>query len=232
MRTNNSNTGGKKRLQRKKYVLIYQPFPFSFYCPPFLFLSTRPPSHFASAYLSISHFSQSKISLLTSPLTLRLYLGPFISVIPFSTIALCQSISPGRSPVSTLAWFSSLSTLSASDWNKKNRMFSLSFIFSLRHQNRIQRIHKYIFARKKKEAFILSQKKVQCSSCHLWSCTDCCWQVKPQWQKSQLSICDKTDNHWFTEINIAVVTSSVQYVLMGNVGTNGEAVWRVGCTDC
>lgn len=96
----------------------------------------------------------------------------------------------------------------------------------------IQRIHKYIFARKKKEAFILSQKKVQCSSCHLWSCTDCCWQVKPQWQKSQLSICDKTDNHWFTEINIAVVTSSVQYVLMGNVGTSGEAVWRVGCTDC
>ena len=74
IRTNNSNSG-KRALnsdEEKMHVFIYQTSPFSFPLP-------RLSSHFASAYLSISHFSQSKISLLNS-LTLRVYLGLFISV--------------------------------------------------------------------------------------------------------------------------------------------------------
>lgn len=229
MRTNNSNTGGKEEiclnLSALSFFFLLSSFPLSLHASAVslcLSLSVHQPfltiknlsSHFPSNSPALSrslHFCYSLLYHRSLSINLTgslacLYLG----LIFFSLHFVCQRLK-----------------------QKEPHVFFV-FYFSLRHQNHIQKNTQIYICqeKKKKHSYSHSKKKSQCSSCHLWSCTDCCWQVKPQWQKSQLSICDKTDNHWFTEINIAVVTSSVQYVLMGNVGTNGEAVWRVGCTDC
>lgn len=124
IRTNNSNSG-------KKGDEVYTSESIS------RFLSVVPFSslHLSSLSLCLSLSVYQPFLTITNifshfPLNLQVYLGLFISVIPFSPVVLCQSISLSLSL--SLPWPDFHSTLSTSNRNKEQHVFFV-FYSSLWH---------------------------------------------------------------------------------------------------